>query len=217
MAGYHRIRPYRGMVDVGEQSPKEAGGRIPGRVLVTAARLFSEVGYDETTTQLIADACGIDASVVREAHGGKRGVYLAVMEQLTRERMEHLAPVRAAFTPDAEGLIRLIDRNLDYALEHEELPSIWVHRWMADATDFPDLEERYGLPPFRMINDMVAQAVDGEVDPELFTWHVAWLISGFARGGFVGADGVRRHADDPDALRRFRLFMHQMARRAAAR
>ncbi|WP_372506847.1 helix-turn-helix domain-containing protein [Actinomadura madurae] len=59
------------MVDVGEQSPKEAGGRIPGHVLVTAARLFSEVGYDETTTQLIADACGIDASVVRDAYGGQ--------------------------------------------------------------------------------------------------------------------------------------------------
>ncbi|MEO3826079.1 TetR/AcrR family transcriptional regulator [Actinomadura sp. B10D3] len=205
------------MVEVGEQSLEEAGGRIPRHVLLTAARLFSEVGYDETTTQLIADACGIDCSVVRDAYGGKRGVYLAVMAQLTKERMDYLAPVVATFTPDADGLIRLIDRNLDYALEHEELPSIWVHRWMSDATDFTDLEARYGLPPFRMVNDMVAQCVDGDVDPELFTWHVAWLISGFVRGGFVGADGVRRHADDPQALHRFRLFLHQTARRAAAR
>lgn len=184
--------------------------------MLTAARLFSEVGYDETTTQLIADACGIDAAVVRDTYGGKRGVYLAAMEELTRERMEYLAPVRATFTPDADGLVRLIDRNLDWALEHEELPSMWLHRWMSDATDFPDLEERYGKPPFAMVLDMVTEALDPEIDPELFTWQTAWLISGFARGGFVGADGVRRHADDPDVLHRFRQFLHQMVRRAAA-
>lgn len=200
-----------------EQPPEGAGGQIPEDVLVTAARLFSEVGYDQVTTEFIANACGVDTTVVRDAYGGKRGVYLAVIEWLTRERMEFLAPVVATFTPDADGLVRLVDRILDWALERRDLQSIWIHRWMSDAIDFPDLEMRYGRPPVAMLTEKVAEAIDDAMDPELFTWQTTWTISGFVRGGYVGADGTRRHVDDPEVLDRFRRYLHQTARCAAAR
>ncbi|WP_192808684.1 TetR/AcrR family transcriptional regulator [Actinomadura montaniterrae] len=200
-----------------EQPPKVAGGQIPEDVLVVAARLFSELGYDQVTTEFIANACGVDTTMVRDAYGGKRGIYLAVIEWLTRERMEFLAPVVATFTPDADGLIRLIDRILDWALEHRDLQSIWIHRWMSDAIDFPDLEMQYGRPPVAMLTEKVAEAIDDAKDPELFTWQTTWTISGFVRGGYVGADGTRRHVDDPKVLDRFRRYLHQTARCAAAR
>ncbi|MEU8310499.1 TetR/AcrR family transcriptional regulator [Actinomadura sp. NPDC048955] len=198
--------------------PSEGDGvRISEQVLTTAARLFSELGYDELTARNIADACNVDAAVVTDAYGGKSGVYLAVMERLTQERMDYLSPAVAAFTPDFEGLIRLIDRYLDYCLEHQELPSIWMHRWMSDATDFPDLEARYGTQPIIMLVDLVAEAVADDVDPELFTWQVIWAVHSVVRGGIVGVDGVRRHLDDVNVRQRFRRSLHQMARWAATR
>lgn len=200
---------------VQHESPNGADGQIPEGVLTTAARLFSELGYDSVTTQNIADACGMDAALVADAYGGRRGVYLAVLERLTQERMDYLSPVAATFTPDAEGLTRLVDRYLDYCLQHRELPSIWMHRWMSDATDFPDLETRYGTRPVIMMVELVAQALDDEGDPELFTWQILWTVHSFIRGGVVGVDGIRRHADEPEILRRFRRSLHQIARRAA--
>lgn len=198
-------------------TPGASGAQIPGDVLATAARLFSELGYDEVSTQIIADACGIDAAVVADRYGGKGRVYLAVLERLSRERMDHLSPAAAGFTPDAEGMIRLIDGYLDYCLDHPELPSIWMHRWMSDAADFPDLEPRFGTAPIILVMDLMGEALDDEVDTELFTWQIIWAVHSFMRGGVVGADGVRRHADDLDVRRRFRRSLHQMARWAAAR
>ncbi|MEV4671414.1 MULTISPECIES: TetR/AcrR family transcriptional regulator [Actinomadura] len=198
-------------------APEAAGARIPDQVLTTAARLFSELGYDEVTTQIIADACGVDAAVVAGEYGGKGRVFLAVLERLSRERMDYLSPAASAFTPDAEGMVRLIDRYLDYCLDHPELPSIWMHRWMSDATDFPDLEPRYGTPPIILMSELMGEALDDEVDPDLFTWQIVWAVHSFTRGGIVGADGVRRRADDLGVRKRFRRSLHQMARRAAAR
>ncbi|WP_131735834.1 TetR/AcrR family transcriptional regulator [Actinomadura roseirufa] len=199
------------------ETPEGADGQIPDGVLAIAARLFSELGYDAVTTQFIADACGIDAAVVTDVYGGKANVFLAVMERLTRERMEYLSPALAAFTPDAEGVIRLIDRYLDYSLEHPELPSIWMHRWMSDASDFPDMELRYGARPAGSLIQLIGQALDEDVDPELFTWHLIWAIRGFTKGGVLGADGVRRRSEDTEIQRRFRDSLHLLVRRVATR
>ncbi|MFD0533322.1 TetR/AcrR family transcriptional regulator [Actinomadura luteofluorescens] len=190
------------------------GGRIPERVLTTAARLFSELGYDEASTQIIADACGIEQSVVTDRYGGKFGLYKAVLRSLTELRIESMKGALKEFTPDAAGLIRLIDSYLDFCLQYPEFPALWMHRWMSDATDIPE-EVRDSLRELDQIVGRIAEAVAEDVDPEMFNWNVVWVINSFVRGGITGVDGVSHRADDPDTLLRFRRHLRQTARWAA--
>ncbi|MFB9197271.1 TetR/AcrR family transcriptional regulator [Actinomadura verrucosospora] len=191
------------------------GGRIPERVLTTAARLFSELGYDEASTQIISDACGIEHSVVTDHYGGKIGLYKVVLRELTALRIESMKGALKEFTPDVAGLIRLIDSYLDFCLQYPELPALWMHRWMSDATDIPEAEVRDSLRELDQIVGLIAQAVAEDVDPEMFNWNVVWVVNSFIRGGITDSDGVSHRADDPDTLMRFRRYLHQTAQWAA--
>ncbi|MEO3827668.1 TetR/AcrR family transcriptional regulator [Actinomadura sp. B10D3] len=191
------------------------GNRIPERVLTTAARLFSELGYDEASTQIIADACGIEHSVVTDRYGGKIGLYKAVLRSLTELRIESMKGAFKEFTPDAAGLIRLIDSYLDFCLQYPELPALWMHRWMSDATDIPEEEVRDSLRELDQIIGLIAEAVAEDVDAEMLNWNVVWAVNSFVRGGITSVDGVNHRADDPDTLLRFRRHLHQLALWAA--
>ncbi|WP_344842108.1 helix-turn-helix domain-containing protein, partial [Nonomuraea dietziae] len=51
------------------------------QLLDTATRLFAAMGYDGTPIEQIAEAAGVGVADLRRAFGGKRELYLAVMER----------------------------------------------------------------------------------------------------------------------------------------
>lgn len=186
------------------------------RVRATATRLFAELGYDAVSTQLIADAADVAPDTVTDRHGGRRGLYLATFEQVARRIGEHLDKVGDDFTPDAEGLFRMMDRYLQLCLEHPEVPRLWFHRWMSDASDVTGLEEELGAPAQRTALTFFRQAVDPELDPEATMWTLVWTVHAYMLCGYPDASSHRRPPDDPETLQRFRRHLHRLTRRMAA-
>lgn len=183
------------------------------RILDAATRLFAERGFDGTSTRLIADAAGINIATVNYHHGGKRDLYLAVMERAHHAENTALQAAMAAFTPDRDGVHRLVDDYLDFCAAHPEVPALWMHRWLSDADDVASLEARYVRPLVDAITALVRRAVPpgADVDVEYTVWTVIWCVHGFARGGVLDDSGARQRTGDDTALARFRAQLHRIA------
>ncbi|MEV5571777.1 TetR/AcrR family transcriptional regulator [Spirillospora sp. NPDC052269] len=180
------------------------------RILDVATGLFAELGYDGTSTRLIAEAAGLNIATVAYHVGNKRDLYLAVMERAHQRERAALEEATADLTPDVEGVMRLLDRYVDFCAANPDVPALWVHRWLSDASDVAHLENAYVQPLMEMVADSVGKVAGDDVDIEYLVWSVIWCTHGFASGGVLRGDGARHRMDDPSALIRFRAHMRRM-------
>lgn len=185
----------------------------PERILAVATRLFAALGYDGTSTRLIAEAAGLNIATVAYHVGGKRDLYLMVMERAHQAERAALESAVARFTPTAEGARLLADAYLDFCVENPEIPALWMHRWLSDASDVAHLEGMYVKPLLGLVVEAVREAVPegADADVEYAIWTVVWCVHGFSRGGVLDDGGHRRRGgDDSKALARFRAHLHRL-------
>ncbi|MES9535864.1 MULTISPECIES: TetR family transcriptional regulator [unclassified Actinomadura] len=179
------------------------------RIIEAATRLFAALGYDGTSTRMIAEAAGLNVATVAYHVGGKRDLYLIVMERAHRAERQVLEKAIAEMTPDEEGLLTLVDRYVVLCLEQPEIPALWMHRWLSDAADVAHLDDDYVRPLMQMTSDAVRAVVGDEVDLDYLVWTVVWCTHGFGAGGILDQQGKRRKLDDPQAVARFRAHMRR--------
>ncbi|MEU6998231.1 TetR/AcrR family transcriptional regulator [Nonomuraea sp. NPDC046570] len=190
-------------------------------ILKVATTLFAALGYDGTSTRQIADAAGLNIATVNYHVGGKRELYLAVMERSAaaeREALEQATAELAGGDPVA-AIHRLVDRYLDFCVDNPEIPALWMHRWLSDAADVTELEREYVKPLVSAVTGSLRPAaavgvIAADVDVEYAVWSVIWCVHGFARGGVLDEEGRRRGAGDRTAVRRFRAHLHRSLHRA---
>jgi AcrR family transcriptional regulator len=184
-------------------------------VIEAAARLFVQLGYDGTTLQMIGEVAGMSAQQVARLVEDKQHLYLEVMTRYSKAESAYLRGVMERIKPDMAGLHALVDGYLDYSVAHPQLRALWLHRWLQDAADVQDVEGLY-RPLLAALIEMFKDAVRPGYDLELGLWNIIWMVNGFIHVGIVDAEGVRRFADHPPTLRRFRAYMHEMLERTAA-
>ncbi|XRQ05201.1 TetR/AcrR family transcriptional regulator [Actinomadura welshii] len=178
------------------------------RILDAATRLFAALGYDGTSTRMIAEAAGLNVATVAYHVGGKRDLYVAVMERAHTAERGVLSDAVARID-DAEGLLTLVERYIDFCAEHPEVPALWMHRWLSDAADVAHLEERYVRPLLEMVFSAARKVVSDDVDVEYTVWTVVWATHGFGSGGVLDSEGRRHGLADPHELARFRAHMRR--------
>ena len=130
-----------------------------------AARLFGELGYDGTSLHMIAEAVGTDASTLSEVAGDKRRLYLDVMRQAYEVEQDMLESLAARGVRGRTAVHEMVDGYLDFYLEYRENRTLWVQRWLSDAADITELEDRYLCPMLRVAVDMIADSDRPGVDP----------------------------------------------------
>ncbi|MDP9862342.1 MULTISPECIES: TetR/AcrR family transcriptional regulator [Streptosporangium] len=189
-------------------------------ILRVATRLFAAMGYDATSVSQIAEAAGLNVAAVTGHIGGKRELYLEVMERMYQVELASLEGVlkntSVASPEEASALMhQLIDHYLDLCLAYPEMPALWMHRWLSDASDITELEWRYTQPLSGLIWDALEPAVAAgyirrDVDIEYLIWSMIWCANSFSQSGVLDQRGNRRRMDDPRAMRRFRAHLHRM-------
>jgi AcrR family transcriptional regulator len=191
-----------------ESSADEAEARL----MKTALQLFASLGYDGTTTDMLADAAGVTHEAVMRA-GGRAGLYHAVMEHTNNELAEVTREALSRVSRDRAGLHRLFDYHMDFYFEHPESIFLWAHRALSDAADLTDVEERYGAPVYRLIADAFeGTGLLNATDEYRLATHISdWCLRGFIIGGVRRTDGTLVGPDDPHAREAFRAYMHRLA------
>ncbi|WP_344449721.1 TetR/AcrR family transcriptional regulator [Actinocorallia aurantiaca] len=179
------------------------------QVMLLAGRLFSQIGYDATTIQMISDAAGVPVDSVL-AIGTKQQIYRAVLDSLWEKENRFLEELASRVPPGPEGLHILADAFLDFCLENPELPSLWMHRWLADAADIRDLEARYAVPVMSAMADVVRGLGNPDVDPVLAAHGAVWLAYGYAHTGLQFGYARSPDANAPENVRRFKAYFHSL-------
>src|ERR687897_2920031 len=62
------------------------------RILDAANALFAERGYEEVSIEDVAKAAGVTRGLVHHYFGGRKDVYLALLERVGAQREEELRP-----------------------------------------------------------------------------------------------------------------------------
>ena len=122
-------------------------GQRREQILEAANALFSERGYDEVSIEDIASSAGVTRGLVHHYFGGRKQVYIALLERLGAVREEQLPP------PTGRGpRARLADdvsRWLDWT---EQNRTIWLAT-IAHAEDIADPDIR------QVVAELVRRAV----------------------------------------------------------
>jgi AcrR family transcriptional regulator len=81
------------------------------QLLDTAAALFAERAYDEVSVEDIASAAGVARSLVHHYFGGRKDVYLGLLEQLAAQREHQIRPPtgRSARARVGDSVARWLD------------------------------------------------------------------------------------------------------------
>lgn len=166
--------------------------------------MFAQLGYDETSTRMIADVAGVNVAEVGAWFGSKRDLYLAVMAQAHKAEHAVVEGAAADFTPDLAGVHLFVDRYLDFCIAHPEIPGLWTHRRLSDAADIAELEKLYVMPPGVLAADSFRLVARPGVSVEFVVWTTVWCTHNFVQGGVLNLAGERRGPEDPKALAWFR-------------
>lgn len=201
-----------------EPDTRETGSRR--RILDVAVELFAAHGYDGVSTRDIATAAALNVATVAHHVGGKRDLYLAVLEELhARERDVLKAAVAAVPDPlpgesaaRRDALLGVLDAYIDFCLATPQVPALWMRRWLSDAEDVQAVERAYAAPLYRMVEDLVRSA-SPTVDAHLTLRTIVWTVYGYCTSGLLDDSGRRIPPTDPDAVARFRGHVRSLAAR----
>ncbi|MBB2908870.1 AcrR family transcriptional regulator [Streptosporangium becharense] len=192
-------------------------------VIEVATRLFAAFGYDGTSLQGVAEAAGHDPARIQQWFGDKLGLYLAVVgnahlrERAVVENALSSLPSAVTRRDVSAAMYRLTDGYLRFCLANPQVPALWLHRWLGDAADIPDLERAYAIPLINLTRDALRAAtqaglVDDRVDLDLMVRTLIWSVYGFLHGEALARAGGGG-ADDPDTQFRLQNHLHQLVDR----
>lgn len=186
------------------------------QVVDVATRLFAGLGYDVTTLDMISGALGVPSSTIVELTGGKRDLYLRVMERLFEAKY---AIVEAAADDDEPGRVvlhRIADRYLDFYAAHPDYLALWEHRSISDASDITDVEDRYMRPLLRLVARRIRADAPDDIGPYALVGIILWIINGFLSTGVLAPRQGMKRSDDPETLEYFRTVLHTVIDRLLA-
>jgi AcrR family transcriptional regulator len=180
------------------------------RVIDAAVRLFSELGFDSTSLELIAETADVDRDTLADLVGGKADLYRAVMNRIADVQRIAGLDDAAGFVPTRQELERRVNAYMDFHMAHPEYLRLWVHRWTGDAADISDLEAQYLYPRVSAFVALLHEATGNEVDIDMTVWALSWLIAGFLsqRVPLDTAERGERRGPSQQELERFRAFIH---------
>ncbi|WP_157963861.1 TetR/AcrR family transcriptional regulator [Actinocorallia populi] len=182
-------------------------------LLDLAMRLFADLGYDGTSTRLIADAAGIPVERVVELAGDKPQLYQAVVARTLEAEQRAVDEALGVFVPTRQGVIDLFDAMLDFYSAHPRFLTLWMHRWMGDAADVSG-QEAYIRRLTRQLADAIREVVQPDVDAGHLVWTITWCTFGFLTSGnqpsAPEADPGYRTPHDPQTLTGFRSYLHAL-------
>ncbi|MDX6744863.1 hypothetical protein [Actinocorallia sp. A-T 12471] len=197
--------PVHAVHDLAADSPDAADEHV----LRAAIKLFAELGYDATTRQMIIQTAGPGATRSELLREGKAAVYRAALEHLCDLEHRYYAEAARDLVRDMAGLHRMVDRALDFALLHPEVPAVWRHRGLKDASDLDLTKDmRPGLET--VLLQAPWSGVRPDADLQFVAWSVVWMITGFLASGMPDGSAPSRKADDPRTLQRFHTELHTM-------
>jgi AcrR family transcriptional regulator len=104
----------------GRTALQERYDRRQAEVVLGAARVFAERGYDQTSVPQLAEELGIGAGSLYHYFGGKEQLLIAICDQLMDPLLARAQEILDAGTPPREQLGALVEAWVAHVVEHRD-------------------------------------------------------------------------------------------------
>ena len=138
-------------------------------LLEAGTRLFPEKGFDGVSVEDLATRAGVNKALISYHFGGKRGLYVAVLESAFAEMAERLIAVEATASDAREGLHRFLETFEAMTRERPDFPTLFLREAVSAGIDpavAPHLLKILGVTR-RLARRGVREGVFRRVDPLL--------------------------------------------------
>lgn len=115
-----------------------AGTATRARLLEAAKLLFSERGYQATSTRALAAHAGCNVAMIKHYFGSKEGLFRELVASRIRETSAELESILALDLPAEERLRRHVDYMVDLLERDRDFLRIVLRELMADDCRFVD-------------------------------------------------------------------------------
>lgn len=180
-------------------------------LLDAAAALFPETGFDGVSVEDVAARAGVNKALISYHFGGKRGLYVAVLESAFAEMAERVGAIERQ-PGDARGTLRrLIGAFAEMARRRPDFPRLFVREAVSVGLEpavVPHLLRVMGVTR-RLAERGVREGVFRPVDPLLLHFGLVGSLA-----FFFGTEHARRKARQeghlPFALPRAGAFLRHL-------
>lgn len=202
------------------EATRKASSPGATRVLEIATTLFANHGYHGVSTRRIAEATGLNVSTVHHHVGGKRDLYVSVIEHLYEAESRLIQGVLRHVNDDIvldrrrleATLVDLIDHLMDHAMKNPARQRLYVRRWLEAPDDLRRREAELTLKLYSSLRRILERGqelnvVSDELDIGYFLRSVDWMIMGYFTSGAFSWKTLR---DDPQRARNLLKFKRHL-------
>lgn len=160
-------------------------------LLDAGALLFPQAGYSGTSVEDLASRAGVNKALISYHFGGKRGLYVAVVESAFADMAQRLRAMEDDSTNAPDGLRRLLQTFEAMTRERHDFPALFLREAASGNIEpavVPHLVEIVGVTK-RLVERGQRDGVFRRVDPLLL--HLG-LVGALAF--FFATDPARRRA-----------------------
>jgi AcrR family transcriptional regulator len=139
-------------------------------LLRAGAELFAERGFDGVSTSEVAGRAGVNKALISYHFGGKRGLYVAILESTFASLAERLRAVEAGSSSAHDTLRSFLETFARFTRERPGFPTLFMREVLAAGIDeavLPHLLEIIGFSR-RLAERGAREGVFRRVDPLLF-------------------------------------------------
>jgi len=123
-------------------------------ILKVAREVFMQHGYDGTSMQMIADAAGINKSLLHYYYRSKDKLFAHIFSNVFRQFVPHLGEIFLSELPLEQKIRAFTERYIDVFIENPLIPIFVMQELSKNPQHLADLIREAGLNPEIVKNKM---------------------------------------------------------------
>ena len=170
----------------------EAAPGARERILAAALDIFSQAGFDGTTTREIAARAGVNLGLIKYYFGSKEKLWRAAVDRALDELRETLAGAAPGTLGGRAELIELVRVCVRFAARNPAVIRIMNDEGKRDGARMRWLADRHGRPLYRFLVRVFAEARAKRLVPDVPPMHLYYILIGAIGMIFSQAPECRR-------------------------
>jgi AcrR family transcriptional regulator len=176
----------------GQRGARPAGEETRERILAAALEIFSQAGFDGTTTRDLAGRAGVNLGLIKYYFGSKEKLWRAAVDRAAGGLQEALAGAVPDALETRADLAELLRVCVRFAAHNPAFIRVMNDEGKRDGPRMRWLVDRHGRPLYRLLIDVFARARAKRLAPDLPPVHLYYVLIGAIGMIFSQAPECRR-------------------------
>ena len=176
----------------GERGASPAGQGTRERILAAALDIFSQAGFDGTTTRDLAGRAGVNLGLIKYYFGSKEKLWREAVDRAASGLQEALAGAVPGAIETRADLVELLRVCVRFAARNPAFIRVMNDEGKRDGPRMRWLVDRHGRPLYRLLLEVFAVARSKGLVPDLPPVHLYYVLIGAIGMIFSQAPECRR-------------------------